>query len=162
MHRRRPRTTVRRASRALAVLVLSTILLSTIAGFALARTYRGRLLHSIDISRRNHDVRLVRLNVRLSQDALQHTRMMIRSNRLYDVRNLYDVLAPYDWSRFGGAVVGCATKLRAVHRAFMHHAEHRKIILNPSARRVGIGVIRMDGRSSCGTDAFWVTEIFYG
>lgn len=144
------------------MLVLSTLLLSVIAGFALARTYRGRLLHSVNVARRNHDVRPVRLNVRLSREAVRHSRRMLRSNRLYDVRNLYDVLEPYDWDRYGGAVVGCGTKLHAIHRAFMHHAAHRRIIVQRRARRVGIGVVRSQGRTSCGKDAFWVTEIFYG
>jgi uncharacterized protein YkwD len=162
VHRRRTTTTVRRASRALAVIVLSTLLLGTIAGFAIARTYRERVFHTINVARRHHDVRPVRVNLRLSRDALQHTRRMIRRKRLYEVRNLTELLRPYDWDRFGGAVVGCASRLRAIHRELMDRAVHRRIILHRAARRVGIGVIRVNGRSSCGRDAFWVTEIFYG
>jgi uncharacterized protein YkwD len=144
------------------VLTLSAFLLTSVAGIAHAATYRHRLLRLINHSRTNHDVRPVRLDVRLSRDARAHTRMMLRRNRLFDVRNLADVLAPYDWRVLGADVVGCGRTLHEMHRKLMMHAFHRKIILNDAFRRIGIGVIRDRGRSLCGRDAFWATEIYYG
>jgi uncharacterized protein YkwD len=159
---RRHTTTGHRASRALAVLTLSVLLCTSFAGIAHAATFRHRVLHLINHSREVHDLRPVRLNKHLSRDAKAHTRQMLRNNELYDFENLAAVLAPYDWKVFGADVVGCGETLLAMHRGFMHHTVHRKIILSGPVRRVGIGVIRDDGHSLCGRNAFWVTEIFYG
>jgi uncharacterized protein YkwD len=159
---RRRATTGHRVSRVLAVITLSALLWTSLAGIAHATTYRHRLLRLINHSRTSHDVRPLRLNLRLSRDALAHTRKMIRRNRLFDVRNLEDMLAPYDWKVLGGDVVGCGDTLHEMHRQLMKHAFHRKIILNRKFRRIGIGVIKDTGRSVCGRDAFWATEIYYG
>jgi uncharacterized protein YkwD len=144
------------------VLTLSALLWTSLAGIAHAATYRHRLLRLVNHSRTNHDVRPVTLNLRLSRDAMAHTRTMLRRNRLMDVRNLADVLAPYDWNTLGADVVGCGDTLHEMHRQLMRHAFHRKIILNRSFRVVGIGVIRDTGKSLCGRDTFWATEIYYG
>jgi uncharacterized protein YkwD len=146
----------------LAVLTLSALLWTSLAGIAHATTYRHRLLRLINHARTNHDVRAVRLNLRLSRDAMAHTRKMLRHNRLMDIRNLEDVLAPYDWRTLGADVVGCGDTIYEMHRALVRHALHRKIILNRKFRVVGIGVIKDTGRSLCGRDAFWATEIYYG
>jgi uncharacterized protein YkwD len=146
----------------LAVLTLSALLWTSLAGIAHAATYRHRLLRLINHSRTNHDVRPVRLNLRLSRDAMAHTRKMLRQNRLMDIRNLADVLAPYEWNTLGADVVGCGDTLHEMHRQLMRHAFHRKIILDRAFRVVGIGVIRDTGRSLCGRNAIWATEIYYG
>jgi hypothetical protein len=44
----------------------------------------------------------------------------------------------------------------------MRDKDHREIILSPDARRVGIGAVLDRGKSVCGRNAFWATEIFYG
>jgi uncharacterized protein YkwD len=159
---RRPTTTGHRASRALAALTLSALLWTSLAGIAHAATYRHRLLRLVNHSRTSHDVRPVRLDLRLSRDALAHTRKMVRHNRLFDVRNLADVLAPYDWRTLGADVVGCGETLHEMHRQLMRHAFHRKIMLSRQVRRIGVGVIKDTGRSLCGRDVFWATEIYYG
>jgi uncharacterized protein YkwD len=144
------------------VLTLSVLLWTSLAGIAHAATYRHRLLRLLNHSRVLHDRRPVRLNLRLSRDAMTHTRQMLRSDRLFDVENLATVLEPYDWSKLGADVVGCGESLHMMHRQLMHHALHRKIMLSPDVRRVGIGVIKDTGESLCGRDAFWATELFYG
>lgn len=144
------------------MLTLSALLWTSLAGIAHAATYRHRLLRLINHSRTNHDVRPVRLNLRLSRDAMAHTRKMLRQNRLMDIRNLADVLAPYEWNTLGADVVGCGDTLHEMHRQLMRHAFHRKIILDRAFRVVGIGVIRDTGRSLCGRNAIWATEIYYG
>jgi uncharacterized protein YkwD len=144
------------------VLTLSALLWTCIAGTAHAATYRHRLLRLVNHSRASHDVRGVRLDRHLSRDALAHTRQMARHNRLFDIRDLADVLAPYDWRMLGADVVGCGETLHKMHRQLMLQAFHRKIILSGDARRIGIGVIKDTGKSVCGRDAYWATETYYG
>ncbi len=115
----------------------------------------------LNTARETHDLRPVRLNLRLSDTARSHTKQMLQRDQLFDVPNLARALAPFPWS-WGASVVACGLTLRAVQLALMHHPPHRRILLSPRARRVGIGVIRADGKTSCGRDAFWVTEILYG
>ena len=159
---RRQATTGHRASRLLAVLTLSALLWTILAGTAHAASYRHRLLRLINHSRVLHDRRPVRINLRLSRDATAHTRRMLRDNRLYDVSNLASVLEPYRWSNMGADVVGCGDTLHQMHRALIRHALHRRIILNAKVRRVGIGVIKDRGKSLCGRNAVWATELYYG
>ena len=98
----------------------------------------------------------------LSRDAMRHTRRMVAQNSIYDPRNLTEMLHDEPWNQVGASVVGCADTLRALHRAFMHHAAHRVILLNPQLRRIGIGVIKDDSANVCGRHSFWSTELFYG
>lgn len=127
-----------------------------------ARTYRARLLDMINHSREQRDLDAVRLNVRLSADARHHARRMVRQGRLFDVPNLPRLLKPYHWTKVGADVVGCGPSLFRVHRLLMGDPAHRDIIMSPDVRRVGIGVVHVHGKSACGRDAFWATEIFYG
>lgn len=124
---------------------------------------RDRLLTIINRVRANHDLRSLRLNVSLSEDAKRHTRRMIRAGRLFDPPNLYRLLEPYDdWDRIGGSVAGCRGSLRELVRAWMAHGEHRDILLLPALRRAGIGVIFVEEMTSCGRRQFWATGILYG
>jgi len=117
----------------------------------------------INNSRDKHDLRAVKLNLRLSKDAMSHTRRMIRRGELFDVRNLADLLDPYEgFKRYGGSIVACGDSLADMHQKLMHHAYHRKIILSGKVRFVGIGTIAVDGRSGCGRKQIWGTAIFYG
>jgi len=117
----------------------------------------------INNSREKHDLRPVKLNLRLSRDAMSHTRRMIRRGKLFDVRNLADLLDPYEgFKRYGGSIVGCGDSLTDMHQKLMHHAYHRKIILSGKVRFVGIGTIAVSGRSGSGRNQIWGTAIFYG
>ena len=51
--------------------------------------------------------------------------------------------------------VGVGGSLSAVHNALMASDGHRANILGPDFQRVGVGVVRRDGR-------VWVTEVFAG
>ena len=144
------------------MLTLSALLWTSVAGIAHAATYRHRLLRLINHSRVSHDRRPVRLNLRLSRDAMRHTRHMLQDDRLYDIDALATVLEPYAWSKLGADVVGCGETLHEMHRQLMRHALHRRIILSSKVRKVGIGVIKDSGKSMCGRDAVWATEIYYG
>jgi len=161
---RHPNTTdIRRARWAtLVFLILTTLVFWSSAGPARA-TLRSRYRHMINNSRDKHDLRAVKLNLRLSKDAKVHTRKMIRRGKLFDVQDLADLLDPYEgFKRYGGGVVACGESLADMHQKLMHHAYHRKIILSGKVRFVGIGTIAVSGRSGCGRNQIWGTAIFYG
>jgi len=161
---RYPKTTEhRRARRAtLVLLVLVTLMLGALAAPAQA-TLRSRYLHIINNTRVQHDLRPLKLNVRLSVTAKAHTRKMIRRGRLFDIGNLGEILSPYaGYKTLGADVVGCGDTLFGMHRQMMHHAYHRKIILSRKVDFVGIGVIHVAGKSGCGRHQFWATAIFFG
>lgn len=124
--------------------------------------YRNKLLNILNRTRVHHDLRPVKINLRLSGDSLHWSKVMIGKNRIYDPPNLAQLLAPYSWNDVGADVVGCGSTIREVHKIFMTEAFHRSIILHPKVRRVGIGVVRADESNHCGRDSFWATELFYG
>jgi len=153
----KPRSTV--------IVTVSAILVLGIAfaPAALAGTgYRSKVLRMVNATRSHHDLHTLRIDASLSRDATRHTRRMIADNAIYDPRNLSRILRDEPWNNVGGSVVGCADSLRALHRAFMHHAEHRVILLNPQLRRIGVGVVKDDSANACGRRWFWTTELFYG
>jgi uncharacterized protein YkwD len=123
---------------------------------------RTKLLGIINRIRVNHDLDRITINRPLSDDAKAHTRKMIRRGELFDPKNLYDLLEPYDWSDVGADVVGCHATLNAMVKQWMGEAFHRTIILHPDLRRAGVAVIRVDGRSPCGRNQLWATAIMYG
>jgi uncharacterized protein YkwD len=125
-------------------------------------TYRTKLLNILNRTRVHHDLRPVKINLRLSDDALHWSNVMVRKNRIYDPPNLAQLLAPYQWDDVGADVVGCGSTIHEVHRIFMTEAFHRSIILHPKLRRVGIGVVRADEHNRCGRGSYWATELFYG
>jgi uncharacterized protein YkwD len=158
---RRPTERTRRASRIVALATAAAFVLTLGSTPAEASTYRHRALELVNAARLAHDVDPVRINLSLSKVAKDHTRKMIRQGRLEDVSDLTRVLSPYRW-KMGGAIVGCGGSLAQIHRAFLGDETHRNILLSREARRVGIGVVRARGKSPCGRNAFWITEIFYG
>jgi uncharacterized protein YkwD len=152
----------RRVALAALILGLTSLLLVASGARAGAETSRSKLLHLVNRSRAQHDLRRVKLNQSLSHDAHHWSRVMLRKDRIFDPPNLGRMLAPYDWNRVGADVVGCGGTLRRVHRAFLRDASHRAIILSSQVRRVGIGVVRAETKNHCGKRSYWVTEIYYG
>jgi uncharacterized protein YkwD len=153
-------STTRRA--ALVGVLAVALTLGIAAPSAQAGPLRERLLSIMNRVRENHDLRALKLNVRLSDDAKAHTRKMIRRDELFDPSNLAGVLRPYRWNDLGADVVGCAGTLRHIVHLWMHHAEHRAILLHPKLRRAGLGVIVAAGKTSCGRNAIWATSLMYG
>ena len=143
-------------------LVVTLLMVGGVAAApAEAPTYRTRLLDMINSSREKQGLDAVKLNVRLSVDARHHSRMMVRRDELFDVPHLTALLKPYHWT-WAGAAVGCSGSLLRLNRTLLSDPVDRGIILSDEARRIGIGVVRVDAKSSCGRDAFWATAIFYG
>ena len=151
-----PRATV------LTLLVVTIVALwAALAPGAVAGT-RARVLRMVNATRENYDLHTLRLDASLSRKAMHHTYEMIDRNAIYDPTNLSQLMSGEPWSSIAGSVVGCARTLRDLHRAFMHHAAHREIILNPDLRRIGVGVTKVYSRNACGRGYFWGTEMFYG
>jgi uncharacterized protein YkwD len=115
---------------------------------------RRKLLSLTNKVRRNHDVRAVDLNWRLSRDALQHSRRMAESRSVFHTTNLYRLIRPWNPSIWGENV-GMAGTVTRVQRLFMRSSAHRHNILRNRFSKVGIGAIRRGGR-------VWVTVVFYG
>ena len=114
------------------------------------------MVRLVNRSRRNHGLSALRISWKLSRAAHRHSARMARRGRLYEHSCLSCLLNSYDvkW-RIGGENVGYGSTLRGIHRAMMRSNIHRSNILRSGYRRVGIGVVRRNGR-------YWVTEIFYG
>jgi uncharacterized protein YkwD len=147
------------------IVTLTTILTLSVAFAPAARAgsgYRSKLLRMVNATRSSHDLHRVRMDRSLTRDALRHTRRMIDEGAIYDPLNLTRILQDEPWDDVGASVVGCADSLRGLHRAFMHHAAHRDILLNGRVRRIGIGVVKVDSSNACGRHWFWTTELFYG
>ena len=148
------------------LILILTMILTLVVAFAPAAHagsgYRSKLLRMVNATRNNRDLHRLRLDRSLTRDALRHTRRMIGENAIYDPRNLTRILQNEPWDEVGASVVGCADSLSGLHRAFMHHAAHRVILLNPQLRRIGIGVVKVDSTNGCGRHWFWTTELFYG
>lgn len=123
---------------------------------------RGKLLKMINDVRGRNDLRELRIDRSLSRDAVRHTRRMVEANEVFDPANLDAILSDEPWERIGSSVSGCAGTVRGVHRAWMRHAAHRDIMLEPRLRRIGIGVITDRSRNICGRGSIWATELFYG
>jgi len=121
-----------------------------------------KLLSIVNRTRARHDLRPLKIDRSLSRPAEEHTRTMIRKNRIFDPPNLEEILADYEWDDLGADVVGCGGTPKELHRILMTEGFHRTILLHPKLRRVGIGVVRADERNRCGRGSFWATEIFYG
>lgn len=152
----------RRFATILTLVVLVTMVLWTVLAPQAVAGTRARVLRMVNATRENHDLHALRLDASLSRKAMHHTKQMIDRNAIYDPTNLTQLMSGEPWSSVAGSVVGCARTLRGLHRAFMHHAAHREIILNPELRRIGVGVTKVDSRNACGRGYFWGTEMFYG
>ena len=155
------------ARRGIAVVLAATLVLGLgVAEAPAASASIGRLEHKllriVNRTRARHDLRLLKFNRSLSVPSEKHTRRMIRKDKIYDPPNLEEILADYRWNDLGADVVGCGNTLRELHKILMTEDFHRTILLNTKLRRIGIGVVRADGRNRCGRGSFWATEILYG
>jgi uncharacterized protein YkwD len=160
----RPRLHRRRRAGAIALLTAITLSVGVIDSpdVAAAAGLRAKMLRFVNAARERHDVAALRLHADLSKEAMRHTRKMIRLDRIFDPRNLQEILEPFDWSHLGAAAVGCGDSPWDLHRRLMRSPVHREILLHPDLRRVGIGAVKTTTRNRCGRGSIWVTQIFYG
>lgn len=152
----------RRAVAVVAFTATLTLVLGTAFAPAASAGYRGRLLKMINAARERNDLHLLKVDESFARDAMRHTYRMLREDRVFDPPNLAEFLEDEPWERIGASVSGCADTLYGLHRAWMKHAAHRVIMLEPRLRRIGIGVVKTDSKNACGRGSFWSTEMFYG
>jgi uncharacterized protein YkwD len=152
----------RRLATILTLIVFVMMVIWTVFAPEAVAGYRGRVLRMVNATRESYGLHTVRIDSSLSAKAMRHTRLMIERNTIFDPTNLSQLMSGEPWSTVAGSVVGCARTLRGLHRAFMHHAAHREILLNPDLRRIGVGVKKDYARNACGRGWLWGTEMFYG
>lgn len=126
----------------LAVATIATLVLGLVQApsAAAGNGHRQRLLRLVNRTREGHDLRAVKLSARLSRDAMNHTRRMVRTNRNFDPPTLDSFLSAFRWNDVG--VVGAGHTLRDLHAPVMTQTFHRAMILDGKLRRVGIGASR--------------------
>ena len=154
-------TTPRTRSRLVVPLVLGTTLAATFVVPSVsarphaaprhptANELRDKMLGLVNRSRTSRGLPHLRLNLRLSREALGHARQMARSNELTHTPNLADLIHDVGGTVFGENL-GKGRGLRGIRDAWLRFESTRRILLDPRFHHVGLGVVHVDG-------FFWVT-----
>jgi uncharacterized protein YkwD len=109
----------------------------------------ARLLRMTNAARERHGLAALATGPRLNAAAERHAR------RMADARRIYHGGYGFPWRHCWGQNVGVGPTLRAVFRALLASPGHRANVLGRCYRRVGLGVVRSDGR-------VWVVQDFAG
>ena len=107
------------------------------------------MLALVNRSRASHGLPLLRMNKRLSREALHHSRQMARKGAITHTPNLADLVRSVGGSVFGEDL-GKGRGVRGIRDAWMQRADTRRIMLDPRFGHVGLGVVHADG-------FYWVT-----
>jgi len=153
-------TTPRTRSRLAASLVLFTLLsVAVVAPSVHAGPRRGsqptsdelgeRMLALVNRSRAANGLPTLRLNVRLTREALRHSTRMAHDGAISHTPNLADLVRNVGGSVFGEDL-GKGRGLLGIRDAWMRRADTRRIMLDPRFHHVGLGVVHADG-------FYWVT-----
>ncbi|MGH2595846.1 MAG: CAP domain-containing protein [Actinomycetota bacterium] len=110
---------------------------------------RDRLLGLVNRSRRSHGLPQLQLNLRLSNEALRHSRSMARSGAISHTPNLADLIRSVGGTVFGEDV-GKGRAIVGIRDAWLTRPDTRPILLDPRFHHVGLGVIHIGG-------FYWVT-----
>ena len=106
-------------------------------------------LELVNRSRATHGLPLLRINLRLSREALHHSQQMARKGVITHTPNLADLVRSVGGSAFGEDL-GKGRGLRGIRDAWMQRADTRQIMLDARFDHVGLGVVHADG-------FYWVT-----
>jgi uncharacterized protein YkwD len=110
---------------------------------------RDAMLSLVNRSRRLRGLPALRINERVSREALAHSRSMSRSGTISHTPGLAAIIV-----RAGGTVygedVGEGRALRGIRDAWLLRTDTRRILLDSRFHHVGLGVVHVDG-------FFWVT-----
>jgi uncharacterized protein YkwD len=146
------------------VAVLSGLVLATVAPFASAPARAGTcyrwsdaekgFVHKTNAARANAGAHMLRRDPELSRVASKHAHEMAAANVLYHTPSNTLTRRVTRW-RVLGENVGKGSGVRSLQRAFMNSPVHRRNILYPGYRYIGVGVVKKNGR-------MWVTVIFEG
>lgn len=109
-----------------------------------------RLLEHINRERRLRGLPRLRLREGLHDLARTHSRRMAERGQLIHTGGLGDRVCCW---RAVAENVGYAPTVRDMHRVFMSSPAHRRNLLRPGYRHIGLGVVRSRGY-------VWVTEVF--
>ncbi|HUG89081.1 MAG TPA: CAP domain-containing protein [Actinomycetota bacterium] len=145
------------------LLLLATFLLSGVLhGSADAATNAQRVERNLmNFERRPMERRTFKLEKRLSKIARRHSRDMAASGTLHHNSDLVQDVGNRPWKRLGenvgvaGSSGSVQETLQMLHGAFMDSDSHRRNILYGKYRKIGVGIVRGDGR-------MWVTIVFLG
>lgn len=118
------------------------------------RKSQSQLLSLTNNARKQHHVRKLNRDHRLSRYAYKHSKTMADKGALFHTSDLAAPLRGRNWS-IAGENVGVGYSVDDIQAAFMNSAPHRKNILRKSFDHAAVGVYQ-DG------DQYWVTVIFYG
>jgi uncharacterized protein YkwD len=107
----------------------------------------------VNEARLRHNTDRLFFRRRLVRVARRHSRAMANSGTLFHSSNL-GAKMPRGW-RIVGENVGVGYSIESLHEAFMASPAHRQNNLRPAYEKLGVGVVRRDGR-------IWITVVFYG
>jgi uncharacterized protein YkwD len=108
-----------------------------------------RMLNMVNRSRETRGLPELRINERLCREALHHSKRMARAGAISHTPNLAELIRGVGGSVFGEDL-GKGRGLQGIRDAWLRRADTRRIMLDPRFRRVGLGVVHVDG-------FFWVT-----
>lgn len=135
------------------VLVVCALLWSlwpVAASAATDTTAESRLVSLIADARQQRGLPALRVSAELTAVARRHSARMADRGEVHHNDDLGGEVS--GWRRIGENV-GRGPDADAVHDAFMRSSSHRRNILDPGFREVGVGVERRG-------DTVWVTEVF--
>ena len=110
---------------------------------------RDRMLALVNRSRHSHGLPRLRLNLRLSREALRHSRQMARNGAIFHTANLEDLIRAVGGTVFGEDV-GKGRAIVGIRDAWLRRPDTRRILLDARFRHVGLAVIHIGG-------FYWVT-----
>lgn len=140
-------------------IVLAMAVTALMATTAQARSHTGRIaappvlrtrmLGFVNHTRALHNLPPLRINTRLSSEALHHSVQMAHDSELSHTPNLDELITSEGGTVFGENL-GKGRGLRGIRDAWLHRADTRSILLDPRFVHVGLGVVHIDG-------FYWVT-----
>lgn len=114
-----------------------------------ANELEQRMLALVNRSREIRGLPELRVNARLCNEALRHSKRMGRTGAISHTANLADLVHGVGGSVFGEDL-GKGRGLQGIRDAWLRRADTRRILLDPRFRHVGLGVVHVDG-------FYWVT-----
>jgi uncharacterized protein YkwD len=106
--------------------------------------WRASMLGLINDMRTARNLPELRLNHRLSPEALDHSRSMARRAELFHNPLLASIVQPFG-ATVWGENVGVARTLPRVLALMMASPPHRQHLVDPRLDWIGIGVVKVDG-----------------
>ena len=110
---------------------------------------RTEMLELVNRTRQLRGLQALRINERISQEALEHSRRMASAGDISHTPNLLAIISSVGGTVFGEDV-GKGRGLRGIRDAWLRSTETRTILLDGRFHQVGLGVIHADG-------FYWVT-----